>query len=235
MALIKCDECGREISSKSLFCPGCGYPTHLNKALNGAPQPQAVEAIKEAMEAVTPEPAPGAAPQAEPTPVPSPVPQPEAGSETPEEVKENLNNAVADYEATLEGGAESRRRNERIKVIIFIGVFLALLITVLYFYFTAPVEQIGEEAETEMVDDAAPVEADTAVTTLPDTAEGVSTPAVAPAPAAASPAPKAATPQTPREPATQVSDAPREIKVAPLSQQAAGPSHSEPSAAPDEE
>lgn len=33
MALIKCDECGRSISDKSLFCPGCGYPTHLNKAL----------------------------------------------------------------------------------------------------------------------------------------------------------------------------------------------------------
>lgn len=33
MALIKCDECGREISDKSVFCPGCGYPTHLNSAL----------------------------------------------------------------------------------------------------------------------------------------------------------------------------------------------------------
>ncbi len=35
MALIKCDECGREISDKSIFCPGCGYPTHLNKSYKG--------------------------------------------------------------------------------------------------------------------------------------------------------------------------------------------------------
>lgn len=33
MALINCDECGHRISDKSIFCPSCGYPTHLNKAL----------------------------------------------------------------------------------------------------------------------------------------------------------------------------------------------------------
>lgn len=33
MALISCDECGHRISDKSIFCPNCGYPTHLNKAL----------------------------------------------------------------------------------------------------------------------------------------------------------------------------------------------------------
>lgn len=26
MALIKCPECGREISDKATACPGCGYP-----------------------------------------------------------------------------------------------------------------------------------------------------------------------------------------------------------------
>lgn len=26
MALIKCPECGREISDKAAACPGCGYP-----------------------------------------------------------------------------------------------------------------------------------------------------------------------------------------------------------------
>ena len=26
MALIKCPECGREISDKAFSCPGCGYP-----------------------------------------------------------------------------------------------------------------------------------------------------------------------------------------------------------------
>lgn len=33
MALINCDECGHRISDKSIFCPNCGYPTHLNKVL----------------------------------------------------------------------------------------------------------------------------------------------------------------------------------------------------------
>lgn len=33
MSLINCDECGHRISDKSIFCPSCGYPTHLNKAL----------------------------------------------------------------------------------------------------------------------------------------------------------------------------------------------------------
>ncbi len=36
MALIKCDECGREISDRSAFCPGCGYPTHLNKSVTSS-------------------------------------------------------------------------------------------------------------------------------------------------------------------------------------------------------
>lgn len=26
MALIRCPECGREISDKAAACPGCGYP-----------------------------------------------------------------------------------------------------------------------------------------------------------------------------------------------------------------
>lgn len=33
MALINCDECGHRISDKSIFCPSCGYPTHLNKVM----------------------------------------------------------------------------------------------------------------------------------------------------------------------------------------------------------
>lgn len=30
MALIKCPECGREISDKAVSCPGCGYPIQGN-------------------------------------------------------------------------------------------------------------------------------------------------------------------------------------------------------------
>lgn len=31
MSLIKCPECGREISDKAVNCPGCGYPLELLK------------------------------------------------------------------------------------------------------------------------------------------------------------------------------------------------------------
>lgn len=31
MALIKCPECGKEISDKATNCPGCGYPVLLRK------------------------------------------------------------------------------------------------------------------------------------------------------------------------------------------------------------
>ncbi|MCH5346428.1 MAG: zinc ribbon domain-containing protein [Muribaculaceae bacterium] len=37
MALIKCDECGREISNHSNSCPGCGYPTRRNKGYIAPP------------------------------------------------------------------------------------------------------------------------------------------------------------------------------------------------------
>lgn len=30
MALIRCPECGREISDKATVCPGCGYPMAEN-------------------------------------------------------------------------------------------------------------------------------------------------------------------------------------------------------------
>ena len=31
MALIKCPECGREISDKAYSCPQCGYPISQDK------------------------------------------------------------------------------------------------------------------------------------------------------------------------------------------------------------
>ena len=30
MALIKCPECGRQVSDRAIECPGCGYPIHDN-------------------------------------------------------------------------------------------------------------------------------------------------------------------------------------------------------------
>lgn len=54
MSLIKCDDCGSDISDSSLFCPHCGRPTHLNKAY---PHPGEVpEAYTKLAEAIKEEP-----------------------------------------------------------------------------------------------------------------------------------------------------------------------------------
>ena len=38
MALVRCPECGREVSSQAPACPGCGYPLQARGA--PAPEPQ---------------------------------------------------------------------------------------------------------------------------------------------------------------------------------------------------
>lgn len=40
MALIRCPECSREVSSHAPACPGCGYPLQAGTARSGAPAPQ---------------------------------------------------------------------------------------------------------------------------------------------------------------------------------------------------
>ena len=39
MALIKCVECGREISDAAAMCPGCGHPLELMSKSSRAPTP----------------------------------------------------------------------------------------------------------------------------------------------------------------------------------------------------
>lgn len=243
MSLIKCDECGREISSHSLFCPGCGYPTHLNSALTDHTEPKQFTVLKEVIETtVVPElPEPTAVAEPEPVAVaeaaeerqPTPAETTEAAEkEEPQETEETAetSEAVAEYEASLEGGRDHRRRNERMKVFLFLGVFLTLLGVVLYFYFTSPIEQIGEEAEEETV--AEEIEAVTdSVAAAPDTVPAANPdttwsakPAAVPAPAAAGtakPAPASAA-------GSQTTSDTREIRVAPLSTQASHASRPEP-------
>lgn len=241
MALIKCDECGREISSKSLFCPGCGYPTHLNSALGGAvSEPEAVKQIREQMTAAepaqpaepeTPQPAPQPQPAPAPIPEPEPAPEPQE-QEQPQEPEEPEEQEPAE-DLEEEQPRTPSRRNERIKVWLFLGVFLILLGVVLYFYFTAPVEPIEDETvagEIEAVEDAA---SDSIASDLPDT--DTDTAAVAaPAAAATAPAPVTAPaavtpkPRTAPQPARESSGEVREIKVAPLSEQARAPRHTTP-------
>ena len=238
MSLIKCDECCREISSHSLFCPGCGYPTHLNSALTDHTEPKQFAALKEVIETTVVPELPEPAAVAKPEPVAVAETTETAEKEETQETQETqeteeaaeASEAVAEYEASLEGGRDHRRRNERMKVFLFLGVFLALLGVVLYFYFTSPIEQIGEEAEDvtvaeeiEAVTDSVAAAPDTVPEANPDTTWSAK-PAAAPAPAAAGtakPAPASAA-------GSQTTSDTREIRVAPLSTQASHASRPEP-------
>lgn len=166
MSLIKCDDCGSDISDSSLFCPHCGRPTHLNKAY---PHPGEVpEAYTKLAEAV--------------------------GS------KKDVSDAsdVSDATDVDEDGAErARRRNERLKVVLFLAVFVVILGLVLWVYFFMPRPEQEDEL-LEATEEITIVE-DSASAATPDTAPaapaapttpkpGIIAPKAAPA---AAPAPKA--------------------------------------------
>lgn len=160
MSLIKCDDCGSDISDSSLFCPHCGRPTHLNKAY---PRPGEV---------------------------------PEAYTKLAEAVGSKKD--VSDATDVDEDGAErARRRNERLKVALFLAVFVVILGLVLWVYFFMPRPEQEDEL-LEATEEITIVE-DSASAATPDTAPaapaapttpkpGIIAPKAAPA---AAPAPKA--------------------------------------------
>lgn len=164
MSLIKCDDCGSDISDSSLFCPHCGRPTHLNKAY------------------------------------PHPGEVPEAYTKLAEAIKEEPKVANVAKTATVaddDGAERARRRNERLKVVLFLAVFIVILGLVLWVYFFMPrPEQEDELIET--VEEITVVE-DSASTAMSDTAPAAPTVPAAPKPGvivpkaapAAAPAPKA--------------------------------------------
>lgn len=164
MSLIKCDDCGSDISDSSLFCPHCGRPTHLNKAY------------------------------------PHPGEVPEAYTKLAEAIKEEPKVANVAKTATVaadDGAERAHRRNERLKVILFLAVFIVILGLVLWVYFFMPrPEQEDELIET--VEEITVVE-DSASTAMSDTAPAAPAVPAAPKPGvivpkaapAASPAPKA--------------------------------------------
>lgn len=165
MSLIKCDDCGSDISDSSLFCPHCGRPTHLNKAY------------------------------------PHPGEVPEAYTKLAEAIKEEPKVANVAKTATVaaddDGAERARRRNERLKVILFLAVFVVILGLVLWVYFFMPRPEQEDEL-LEATEEITVVE-DSASTATPDTAPaapaapttpkpGIIAPKAAPA---AAPAPKA--------------------------------------------
>lgn len=45
MALIQCQECGKEISDKAASCPGCGAPVSQPKAKRGSREPYSEQEV----------------------------------------------------------------------------------------------------------------------------------------------------------------------------------------------
>lgn len=184
MSLIKCDDCGSDISDSSLFCPHCGRPTHLNKAY------------------------------------PHPGEVPEAYTKLAEAIKEEPKVANVAKTATVaaddDDAERARRRNERLKVALFLAVFVVILGLVLWVYFFMPRPEQEDEL-LEATEEITIVE-DSASAATPDTA-----PAAPVVPAAAKPAaiaPKATQAATP---APKAERAAGEITMKSLQEQAAHP------------
>ena len=185
MSLIKCDDCGSDISDSSLFCPHCGRPTHLNKAY---PRPGEVpEAYTKLAEAV--------------------------GS------KKDVSDAsdVSDATDVDEDDAErARRRNERLKVALFLAVFVVILGLVLWVYFFMPRPEQEDEL-LEATEEITIVE-DSASAATPDTA-----PAAPVVPAASKPAAIAPKATQAAAPAPKAERAAGEITMKSRQEQAAHP------------
>lgn len=184
MSLIKCDDCGSDISDSSLFCPHCGRPTHLNKAY------------------------------------PHPGEVPEAYTKLAEAIKEEPKVANVAKTATVaaddDGAERARRRNERLKVVLFLAVFVVILGLVLWVYFFMPRPEQEDEL-LEATEEITIVE-DSASAATPDTA-----PAAPAAPATPKPgiiAPKAAPAAAPAPKAERSAG---EVTMKSLQEQAAHP------------
>jgi len=52
MALINCEECGREVSSRAIACPACGCPIAAEQ------QPEVAESVAEESQTAKPKPQP---------------------------------------------------------------------------------------------------------------------------------------------------------------------------------
>lgn len=184
MSLIKCDDCGSDISDSSLFCPHCGRPTHLNKAY---PRPGEIpEAYKKMAEAIK------------------------------EEPKVANVAKTATVAADDDGAERARRRNERLKVALFLAVFVVILGLVLWVYFFMPRPEQEDEL-LEATEEITIVE-DSASAATPDTA-----PAAPVVPAAAKPAAIAPKATQAAAPAPKAERAAGEITMKSLQEQAAHP------------
>ena len=176
MALIKCDECGRQISDRSQFCPGCGFPTHLNKHFHkdeAKPEDSDAEKAKEIIEEAVP--VEEIEPEQIVTKEVQEVPATESSNDEP----------TAEVDSTEEYDDEEpvdEESNYKKKVILFIAVFaiLAALAGGLYLY-----ENNMIKTQPETTEEADTVEEATLISIEPevDTITFDTLPATSPAPA----------------------------------------------------
>lgn len=149
MALIECDECGHRISDKSIYCPNCGYPTHLNKALREAVTPARTPSNDEApaQKAVPAAHSAEAAEDTEATVAATAATETTATTDAPVD-------ALAEYEATL-ARPDTPKANERKKLILYFAVLAVLLILVGSCYYYAKSNHLGsiDEVQCEPIEE----------------------------------------------------------------------------------
>jgi len=162
-----------------------------------------------------------AAPALEPAPAPEPEPETAATGEAAVPPP-----AAEIFEEDLEA---RRRRNDKAKMWVFLGVFLVVFAIVIYFFVTAPDDAAGDAGDAGFVEEVTTVPADSTATADSVAADSV--------PALAAPVVNAVKPQRPvrRQPAavdeTPGGDAPR-VTVKSLREQAADPETPVPATAP---
>lgn len=198
MALISCDECGHRISDKSIFCPNCGYPTHLNQALRDQAEtakPEKTANFKSSPLSEMSDKAVEAALKPEQTSTSTQSSsdvtdqsgdhddkETEASTAAPnvtdglnvdnEDVASSVADALAEYEATLSKPI-THERNERNKLILYFAVLLALLLIIggCYYYAKSNHLQSVDEVECEPIEEV--LEEETTVTNPDDIAAAI--------------------------------------------------------------
>ncbi len=179
MALITCDECGHRISDKSIFCPSCGYPTHLNKALrenrpadNHDGSASVSDTVKEsapksemsdkAVEKILTQ-SPSQHASDNETATITDLERKESAATAAEEAAiesidtdatEHVEDALAEYEATLSKPI-TPENNKRNKLILYFAVLLALLLAIggCYYYAKSNHLQSVDEVECEPIEE----------------------------------------------------------------------------------
>ncbi len=195
MALITCDECGHRISDKSIFCPNCGYPTHLNKALRensneeSAPAKSALkqpsqksEMSDKAVEKILSQSTPQYSEDSDLSKIADLDSKEKTVTDKEEAAIESIDtdastqvqDALAEYEATLSKPL-TPEHNKRNKLILYFAVLLVLLLAIggCYYYAKSNHLQSVDEVECEPIEEV--LEEEPATVLLPSDSTAIAT------------------------------------------------------------